>query len=255
MIKPDVIVSWPRHMDYPLFRYNLTWMRPYFNEVFIALTQDTLPPDITPWIINSMTNVRFIKPPKSDGVNDWRNLAVRDVLLNFCKAQWVLFLEQDFLIFNEKVLEKIFDATNTYDCLYYQEGERIHPAFALITRENIFKSSLDFSAHPTFDHFYSFFTSLPYTKRAELKELGLQEYVDFKHMAGLSNNYHVFNLGQPFYKPEEFLAYNYWIQHLPLPLSPSFRILSEQIECIHGQGNKDGWIKRFFPKEITEEVK
>lgn len=252
MIRPDVILCNPRHMDYPWFRWALKTMRPYFDTVFVALTQDTLPPDITPWIINSMFNVRFIKPPKSDGINDWRNLAVRDVLLNFSKAPWILFLEQDFFI-KEEALKKILDASSIYDFIYYQEGERIHPAFALTTRENINISSMDFSVHPTYDHFYNFFTTLPYAKKVELRDLGLQEYIDFKHLAGLSNNYHVFNLGEPMYKPEEFLAYNYWVQKLPIFQVPSFLKLSEEIQKKMGTGDKDNWIKSFFPKEITEE--
>ena len=94
-------------MDYVYFRYNLPLWEQYFNKVYIALTQG-LQPDLSQWIVNcpGYKNVKWVRPPKSDGKNDWRNLAVRDMLLNFSKAPYVLFLEQDFLVKDNLSLRK-----------------------------------------------------------------------------------------------------------------------------------------------------
>lgn len=252
MIKTDLILCQPRHLDYPWFRYNLLWMRPYFNKIYIALTQDTMPPDITEFLVHApeYEGVRWVRPPRSDGKNDWRNLAMRDVIINFSRSPYVLFLEQDFLM-TENFLKRVIGALEQYDWIYYKEGDRIHPSFSLVARENIDKAELDFSAHPRYDHFYTFFDTLPFKNRVELRELGFKEGEDFFHMAGLSNCYHVHKLGQPFYKPENFLAYNGLCLKLPITHEASFKKLCEEIKDKHGTGNCE-WIQKFFPQ--SEEV-
>ncbi|MEK6880745.1 MAG: hypothetical protein AABY22_14095, partial [Nanoarchaeota archaeon] len=83
-MKPDLISSNPRHLDYPLFRLRLPEWEQYFNKVYIALTEG-LEPDISSFLLNcpEYKNVKWVRPPKGDGREDWRNLAVRDMLLNF----------------------------------------------------------------------------------------------------------------------------------------------------------------------------
>jgi hypothetical protein len=246
----DVLLSNPRHVDYPLFRYNLKWFKPYFKTVYIALTQDTIPPDITNAITQSREyeGVHWVRPARADGTNDWRDVAVKDMITNFAHSDYILFLEQDFLIRDQRFFDKIFEALDKYDFIYYQEGERIHPAFALIRRDSAMNSTLDFSVKPTYDHFYSFFNSLPpFMERTEIRDIGLVEKEDFYHMAGLTNNYHVFKLGQPFYKPQEFLAYNYHCNRLPITPVNQFYELCQKIEADCGKGEAEGFIKNFFP--------
>lgn len=255
MIKPDVLLSQPRHIDYPLFRYRLPQWSKYFNQVLIALTQDTMPPDITQFLVGcpEYKNVKWVRPPKSDGKNDWRNLAVRDMIINFSKSPYILFLEQDFLVKDESFWERVFKSVEYYDLIYYQDGDRVHPAFALTEKELVMKTRLDFAAHPPYDHFGEFFKDLMLQVdsnfKAELKELAFKEGVDYKHLAGLTNNYHVFKLKQPFYKPEEFLTYNHYAQRLPIQQEPSFRELEEKIEDEFKPFTINEMIESFFPKE------
>ena len=81
--------------------------------------------------------------------------------------------------------------------------------------------------------------------------MGFLEGKDYYHMAGFSNNYWVHQLGQPLYKPWEFLTYNTCSLQLPIKHEPYFYKLQQDIEEKHGKG-ADETIKRFFP--IIEEV-
>lgn len=251
MTECDVLLCAPRHLDYPWFRYNLNWIQPYFTNVFIALTQDTMPPDISDFLTKcpEYKNVRWIKPPKSDGKQDWRNLAVRDMIINFSKSDYVCFLEQDFLM-TPYFLGHVTSEVRNYQWIYYQEGDRIHPAFSLVPHWAINETKLDFSAHPPYDHFGNFFDELKTIKMksGELKFVGFMENVDYKHLAGLSNNYHVYKLGQPFFRPENFLAYNDSCLKLPIKYETSFKQLQEDIRNKFGTGDSKA-IKNFFPKE------
>ncbi len=252
MINPkqvDVIVPWPVHMDYPIFRYNIERFRRYFNNVYFVKTQDTMPENYFEFLMGTMRDVTWIKPPPVNGA-DWRNVATREVLLNHSKSEYVLFLEQDFLIKDQRLFEVIYSDLE-YNTFVYIEGDRVHPAFALAPRELIDRTSMDFGVQtPQYDHFGWFFKELlPLTNYVSLEDIALHSKQDFYHMAGLTNNYWVYQLGQPFYKPEEFLVYNHLSQKVPLPQPANFRKLCEAIENKFGHANLDIFLKDFFPKE------
>ena len=248
----DTLLCTPYHMDYPWFRHNLPQWKKYFNKVYIALTQDTMSPNLGQWIVNcpEYKNVKWVRTPKKSN-EDWRNLSVRDMLINFSKAPYVLFLEQDFLIKDKSFFDKIFQALDNYNWVYYREVDRIHPAFSLIRRDLLDKTCLDFSAHPPHDHFGEVFRELELIvdKKVELRELGFKDKEDFYHLEGYTNNYWVHQLKQPFYKPEEFLAFNALCQELPMIIIPEFVNLMKEIEDRHGRGDDKGFIKHFFPTE------
>ena len=252
MNKPDVLLCAPYHMDYPYFRYNLPLWEQYFKKVFIALTQDTMSPNLGQWIINcpEYKNVKWVRTPKKSN-EDWRSSSVRDMLISFSKAPYVLFLEQDFLLKDISFWDKVISALDTYDWVYYREVDRIHPAFSLIRRDLLDKTCLDFSAHPPHDHFGEVFRELEHIvdKKIELKELGFKDKVDFYSQNGLTNNYWVHQLKQPFYKEEEFLCYNYLCQKLPIIQNGEFLKLCKEITDQHGKGDYEGFISNFFPKE------
>jgi len=248
----DLILCQPRHVDYPWFRFKLKEWRKYFDKVYIALTQG-LEPDISQFLIGDYKGARFIKSPKTDGLTDWRHLAVKDVLITFSQSEWVLFLEQDFLMTDHFLESMCLNASiYRYDLIYYQEDKRIHPAFCLARKEDIVKTSMDFSANPPqYDHFGKFFEELfkivEENKRIEIKELGFEEKKDFYHMCSLTQNYHCHKLKEPLFRPEIFLAYNYYCLNLPIKQSPHFFSLMKEIEAQHGRGDTQGFIKDFFP--------
>ena len=86
-------------------------------------------------------------------------------------------------------------------------------------------------------------------KKIELRELGFKNKEDFYHLAGYTNNFWVHQLKQPFYKEEEFLAFNALCQELPMIIIPEFVNLMKEIEDRHGRGDDKGFIKDFFPTE------
>lgn len=243
MIKPDVIISWPKHMDYPLFRYKLEQWRGYFNNVFIAFTQDTNPVDVSQFVVNNVKDVTFVKSPVK--YEDWRQNAVRDVIDNFVDNEYVLFFEQDFLINGFSFFDRVFDLHRDY--IGYIEGERMHPAFAVVRTEVIHETSKEFSAQPPkYDHFGKFFAEV--TNKHEymdLKDFDFVEREDFYHMAGLTQNYHVFDEGQPFYKPDEFLTYNALSLQLPIEIEPVFKAKMQKIKDKYGEGNCE-FLKQFY---------
>jgi hypothetical protein len=249
MVKPDTILSWPYHIDYPLFRYNLNRWRDYFDKVFISFTQQTMPePHFADFLQNTMKNVRFIHAPNK--YPDWRNNAIRDVLDNFCTSDYVLFLEQDFLIRDgNKFFDTVGTALFNYDFVIYKEGERIHPSFSLVKRSLIEQTKKDFSVHPTIDHFGFFFQELmPLGKSIELRELGLIDKEDFYHLAGVTHNYYNFLHDQPLYKEKEWLAYNYLSKDVLIKQSPQWLGMLLAIENVYGKGDYEGFISNFFPK-------
>lgn len=253
MIRPvdvDVIVAHPTHMDYPLFRYNMQRFRKYFNNIYIVKTQDTMPNNIFEYFVGAMDDVTFVKPQVVDGAKDWRSVAIRDVLINYSKSKYVLFLEQDFLIRDDRLFEVIYSDLE-YDSYFYKEGDRIHPAFALTPRELIDRTAMDFGVQTQqYDHFGWFFKQLTaMTNHVFLEDIDLHNKVDYFHLAGFTNNYHVFNIGQPFYKPEDFLAVNYLSQFLPIKQIVPFLDLEQRITAKFGKGDYTGFLKDFFPKE------
>ena|SRR3990167_1760040 len=247
MNHPTLLTTWPKHVDYPLFRYNLKRFRKHLYDVYIGISPSNIEPNIYEFI-REATKEKIVNPPP--GVSDdWRDNNVKDLV--FCiTATYALFIEQDFLIKNDIFFEKLFNKPNNIDFVYYQEGERIHPAFVYVKRDLIQFTSHDFSARPpAHDHFGKFFEELmKVANPKELRELGLIEKEDFYHLGGLTQNYYNFLHGEQFYKIPDFLAYNHHCQLLPIEQNESFNKMQKQIEDKYGSGDKDGFLKDFFPK-------
>lgn len=245
-MKTDALLCWPRHVDFPLFRYLIEKYRDCFNEVYIALVRGLADRDISDFLYKAMPFVKFIRPPDHRGDEDWRDMAVRDLLI-FSKAESVLFLEQDFL-FNDRVANFIRSCDRPF--VGIREGERVHPAFALVSRELVDKTSRDFVANPpAYDHFGKFFIEIgQLTDMRFLDEFALQSRRDFVHMNGLTQNYMCFKEGQPFFRRDEFLTYNHLIQKLDIPQHREFMELSKQIEEKRGIDDV-ALIRNFFPKK------
>lgn len=204
-------------------------------------------PDVTPFLVESMKDVTFIKPPANPERPDWRDKAVYEVLRNFSKSDWVLFLEQDFLFKNSRLLERAFKREDL-DAVLYMEGTRIHPAFALVRRAVMGRTSFDFAASPpSHDHFGLFFKELADSCTwIELRDAGLEDKKDFYHMAGLTHNYYCYDNEQPLYKPEEFLTYNHYILDLPVPQQNAFINNCWRIDKLYDPNFEVKYIRSFF---------
>lgn len=245
MLKVDVIIIWPKHIDYPLGRYNLKRFQSYFNTVTIALTDMAQREDYSEFLINSLPFCSFKRIPRAQGNEDWRDSAT-NALLEKGTSDWVLFLELDFLVRDERLFEIAFSELNEFSALTYIEGERIHPAFALIKRDIVNKTTRNFAAQPpAFDHFGLFFKQVGrHTSLVDLEDIGLHKDEDYYHLGGLTQNYHA----KPYYKPNQFLTYNYLSLQLPVPHHPEFkRRMEEIIEKEHFEASEsDEIIERFF---------
>ena len=247
MIKPCVLVTWPCHVDFPLFRYNLRRFRPYFKDVFVAFTNEGQSINYRQWVINNLPFAQFTKPFYNK--DDWRNDTVNALLTLVTDAEYYLFMEQDFLVNSASFWDTVLTTTEPF--LYYKEDQRIHQAFALVRRDLVERTSKDFSAYPDqgMDHFGKFFKELgELHEGVDIRTLGVKEKEDFYHLAGTTQNYYCFDHDQPFYKPDEFLEYNYLSMLMPKQ-NPDFYLRQVAISEKHSDFSKTSFISRFFPKE------
>lgn len=239
MIKPDVILTWAQHMDYPYCRYLLQTYRHYFNEIYIGLTNHGKLENYTQFLVNNI-DAHFKSIPMGEG--DWRNNAV-NTMLGQSNADHVLFFEQDFLVKDARLFEVILSNVE-YDFIFYSEQGRMHPACALLPRATIDQTSKNFSARPPlYDHFGLFFReALNKKEGVDFEAVNIHEGEDYYHLAGLTQNYHA----TPYFKPKEFLTYNHYAQLLPIPYN-EFKLIMEQIDEQFDMNQKDDTVASFFP--------
>lgn len=240
----DALIVWPNHIDYPLFRKTLDTYKAYFNAIYVALSPSNVSDrDVTLFLRAALPYVRFLIPQPIK--SDWRDNAIHELLLN-STADTVLFLEQDFLMREGLPFEFAHNFGGPF--LGFKEGERIHPAYALIKRALIERTSRDFAAHPElgYDHFGKFFVELKsYVTMRFIDEFGFDNKYHYYHLNGLTQNFHCYHENQPFYRPDEFLTYVDSSLSLPVVHCPEFRLLCEEIKVKHGAGNLK-FIKQFF---------
>lgn len=240
--KPAVILVWPTHLDYPVCRWNLERFNKYFSSVWIAWSNHYTEVDLGNFVKSKLEFCNSIDVVRSR--DDWRDDAVNNALDKIKTDDPILFLEQDFLIKDDSFFEKVLSSDAPY--LFYQEDQRIHPAFALVNRDLIEKTSRDFAVNPPGDHFYKFFNELP--QGVNIEELGAHNKEDYYHMAGLSQNYRNFTYDEPFFKPNNFLYYNYKSISFPRQ-HPGFSQMEIAVERKYGHPPHHTFLDNFFPKD------
>lgn len=204
MVIQDVIVSWPRNCDYPLWRQFIRDNRERFNEVIVAFTETNFGEDYRQFIRQAMfeDHVQFVEPRSLTGSEDWRNVAVNAALLHSYNAPWIWFTEQDFLVDPGEEYWKMIEAASDldYNVMAWYEGERFHPASIHIRRDLLNRTGKDFSIMPDRgDHFIRI--------HKELEAMQSPIYrIDkhAQHLNGLSHNMTLISRGEaPNYKPEQ----------------------------------------------------
>lgn len=240
-MKPAVVMVHPRHLDYPVSRWNLERFQDYFDGIYVGFSDHHVEnQDLTNFLRDKMPFVHFVEVIRTG--DDWRNDAV-NCILKEVDSEYILFMEQDFLIHDSTFFEKVLK--DDRDFIYFKEDARIHPAFACVKRELIEKTSKDFSATPPGDHFYKFFDELP--EGVNIDTLGVEKRVDYYHMNGLSQNYQCFRYADPFYSPANFLYYNFKSLQFP-DQHPLFNQIQQQIERMYGHSPKHSFLDKFFPE-------
>lgn len=240
-MKPILLTTWPIHLDYPLFRYNVERFRKYYASIWIAFSNHYQQVDYRNFIRAQMPYAHFVDV-KHEGI-DWRNDAINETLNLIETDEPICFIEQDFLI-KDGFFEKVFK--DEYNFLYFTEGKRVHPAFAVVKRKLIEETSRNFSAMPPAgDHFSQFFEELT-TTGIYIEELGVKNKEDYYHLNGLSQNYVHFTNDIPFYRAEDFLRYNFNCLSLPVETHPQFLQIEKSIEAKHGHPDHP-FLDKFFP--------
>ena len=201
-MKPDVIVSWPVHADFPLWRQFIHAERERFDQVIVAFT-DHPGYDYAAWIVSAMAadEVTFV-PTHASGDRDWRDLAV-NAALDLSDAEWVWFTEQDLIITDPYWFwgtvnrwSPVVDAVGIAE----PGGRRAHPACLFVRREAVNATSRYFGTVPV-DHFGAF-----------ADELGTIHYIPsstYEHLQGLSHNHWLIDSGEEAgrFKMDRFARY------------------------------------------------
>lgn len=219
----SAITCFPNGFDYPIFRDKMPDLLDQVDEVLICFTKHGNY-DLSPWIKHNMNYddyVRYFDEP-TDTSQDWRSRST-NLLINNAKGDWILSIEQDFLIFNyPEFFGKIKEAMPTHDVIMFTEGQRFHPAFLLVRTDILKKTKRDFSVMGDGrDHFHQITKELKglNARAISLEELDLIDHHDYHHLAGLTENYFA---PKPYYRLDEFYAYNDFCKSIE-PMSDYWR--------------------------------
>lgn len=201
----DLIVTWPRNCDYPLWRQFIRDNRPKFNEIIIGMHNSNIGHDFTNFIREAMhpDYVLIHDAPEPLPGEDWRDRAVNASLLHSYNAPWIWFTEQDFYPkegFWEEV-EKL--ESEGCDAIAVYQQTRLHPCCIFIKREMLNKTSKMFGIEPgQSDHFGTFQRELE-ALGAKIGKISEDKYL---HYNGLSHNWRLASEGgEPNYQIDEFI--------------------------------------------------
>lgn len=229
MIRPDLILSWPRNCDYPLFRQYIRDHRELFNEIIIVFTETNQGEDYREFIKQSMhqDHILFVQSPDIKSGEDWRDVAIHSALLHSYNAEYIMFIEQDFFMtdrFWEEVEE--MQKTNNYDVIGVMDSVRMHPCCMIFKRVALNKTCKNFGIVPDrLDHFG--LIQLDIENLQNGLRFGRIEDNLYTHMNGLSHNLTlVYNGEMPNYRKEEFDQYLTKSLLVTVPLDDRYRGLA-----------------------------
>lgn len=203
MVKPDLIVVWPKHTDYPPFRQWIHNNKDLFEKIIIAFTDIASEWDFRTEITLDLVGECVLFDANCFG--DWRDAATKQALLH-AQSGWVLFMEQDFFISRNKLIEVLSEDTQ----YGFKQEDRIHPGFLLLKRSRLELTSKNFAANPPhYDHFGGI------TK--QLNNIAFLDNKDYLHLNGLSHNFSLCTRSetQYIYGREAFINYLFESTHYP----------------------------------------
>jgi hypothetical protein len=222
MNKFDIIVSWPRNTDYPLWRQFIHDYRERFNLVVVVFTETNHGDDYRGFVRDAMAAdwILFADSLNVPPGRDWRDVAIKLALLQSYNSQWVWFTEQDF-----RPLDGFWDEIEEFEklgvrAIGVRQGERLHPCSLFMRRDLLGEIHKDFSANPPeYDHFGYIQKQLEKT----VEPIGITDPKYWNHMNGLSHNMRLLSDGQqPNYEPNVFSNYLAGCLNVTVPLDPRF---------------------------------
>lgn len=208
MVKPDLIVCWPKDIFFPFFVKRINRDRGLFDKVIIVMTEGSLDGDCTRDIEHTLAGAIILAPNLLElaaGGKDWRNVAT-NIALEKSDSSHVLFMEQDFLV-GDDFFKKLFTAAEDFDVIGFRDNNRLHPACLLVKRKILDTTSKDFGAYPPEDDHFSKVTKelMKPGGWVTLDELGITNWY---HMAGLTHNTRMDKQGRVIpYRPDEYKLY------------------------------------------------
>lgn len=219
MIIPDIIVTWPRSTDYPLWREYIRRNRTRLNEVIVVFMETNQGHDYRDFVRGAMFADRAfcLDSPTVKPGEDWRNVAVNAGLEYSLHSEYIWFTEQDFFplpgFWNE------VEAHNGKGYIGIKEGDRIHPASLFVQRSALQKTTKNFSIVPNvLDHFGLFVNELQQITNGAI--LSPERYM---HLAGLSHNLSLIERGEaPNHNVIQLKAYLEGCLKLDVPVHDNF---------------------------------
>lgn len=225
----DLIICWPKSMDFPLWRDFIVNHTDYFNKIIIVFTETHVSEDYTDFVKAALKGDQFIfiNPGPLESGQDWRDQAV-NLALEQSTSHWVWFTEQDLFVLSPSFWSIASLRMLDYDVIGYKEGNRLHPANMFVKREFINKTRKYFGIVPDqLDHFGRFYFDL---RHAGARVHALKYDLDrgtYYHMNGLSHNLSLVQRGEsPVYKTDEFNKYLQMGLHVD-PLDERYKKMCE----------------------------
>lgn len=185
MIKPDLIVLWPRAIDFPVFRVFISDNRHLFNKIIAVITVQCEQRNLTSFL--KITHPDWTIIDTYEGKDRcWYDSAFQAGLKQ-STSDYVLFTEQDFVINDNTVLSAMFNTS--YDLLYYKEYSC---GLYLAKRECIEKTSKNFSIVEGYQDLFYFFD---YEIRNTTTNVNCINHIipinKYYHISGLSTIYYL----------------------------------------------------------------
>jgi hypothetical protein len=245
MNKPDLLITWIKHCDYPIFREFLVNHSNFFNKIIIYWSEHNRFPYFDHFIQDAIRQdvyelfdhpeIIFLDPIETDwGKEDWRNKST-NYMLHFSESEWVCSIEQDWFSNDwNKLLTATQEAMKDNDLVgWWQENnEYIHPSYWFIKRNILDQTNKDFSARDGQDHF-GWISKDVIKMNGKIKTTQQMGFVDFKdcfHLGGVNQNYlEGMKKDFVFHRPEIFYVYNYWCQKAEVTQDSRFTQISSEI--------------------------
>lgn len=252
MSKPDLMICWIKHADYPIFRETLRKHRDFFGKIVIYWSEhfrDIYFDEFIQKDLESLGNIEFLPNIEYKyGQEDWRNVAT-NYMLKYTDSDWICSVEQDWFSSDwDKLLEVTSKAMENNDFVGWQHpGGYIHPGYWFIKRELLERTNKDFSARDGQDHF-GWITQDALKLGVKLfdidKDGGLKcdipsyfnletQGLDAMHMGGVNQNYLAgLTPNHDFHRADIFMVYNYWCRKANVIQDPRFTELSLEVEKV-----------------------
>lgn len=228
-MKPDLIVTWPKNADYPLWRQMVRDERDKFNNVIVVFMETNQGFDYREFVKEAMQKdyILFMDSPPIPAGDDWRNVAVNAGLQQSVTSELIWFTEQDFYP-RSSFWPACYDLREN-DVIGVKDGKGLHPCSLIMNRKALSTISRNFAViQGVGDHFSLVQKEI---EESDLK-VGIVDPKHYIHMNGLSHNLTLITNGElPNWQPEQFKSYAIKTLQVKVPLNDRYKeIMSDYLK-------------------------